>query len=479
MLLSLLLVPLAGALLVSSLQGRRADVAASVVAFITAGLALASVPWTGKTVGSSLTWQPMPGFAFGLSMDGLGALLSLVVTLMGLGIVIYSTGYFSLRNQEHPSEDGKGRYYFFMLLFVTAMLGIAMSQNFFQVFLFWELTTVCSWALISHYGSPDAIAAGLKAMAITQFASLFFIGGLVILYTGTGSFAFDAAAKLAPGARTAFTVMMLVAAWGKAAQVPLFTWLPSAMAAPTPASAFLHAAAMVKAGIFLAARILVSAGLLTGGTALLAGAGGLITLYVGLAGYFYADDLKRLLAFSTIANLALMLVGIALGGMGSVAGLEGGLLHLWSHAFTKTLLFLCVGAFAWATGIRSISKLSGIAKTMPLTATAFLVGALGISGMPPFGIFWSKLLILRAALQVGGAWGWTTLVLVLVESALSMAWFLSVTHRVLFGETSEIAATGSDPSPAMRSVLVGLMVASVVAPYLGMPLIQWIARGVS
>lgn len=478
MLLALLVVPVAGALVCALLRSRTADVVAALTMFLVSVLTLLAAPWGGRVQASPLAWEPMVGFRFGLRLDGLGALLALVVSLVGLCIVAYSAGYFSPRNREHPGEEGKGRYYFFFLLFVAAMLGMAMAPDFFQIFLFWELTTICSWALISHYGSREAIRSGLKALAITQFASLFLIGGLALLYSQTGSFGFDAVADLAPGARGLFAVMMLIAAWGKAAQFPLFTWLPSAMVAPTPASAFLHAAAMVKAGVFLAARMLVSTGVLTGWVALLVTALALLTMYVGLSGYFFADDLKRLLAFSTIANLALMLVGIGLGAMGAAGGLEGAMLHLWSHSFTKTLLFLAVGAMAWATGVRTKSQLAGLVKTMPLTAAAFLVGALAISGLPPFGVFWSKLMILRAALAVGGAWGWSTVVLVLVESAFSLGWFLWVTHRVLFGPASERAAAGRDPSPVMQSVLASLMGLTLFAPYLGMPLVAWIAKGV-
>ncbi|MFO7274392.1 MAG: hydrogenase 4 subunit D [Bacillota bacterium] len=479
LLLLLLFLPLAGGLVTAMLQGRRADLAATGVMVAAVLLALAVVPWGGEPAAAVGPWSPLPGFAFGLRLDGLGALLTLVVTVVGLAITAYATRYYDVDNREHPTTAGKSRFYFFLLTFVTAMLGIAMSPNFFQLFLFWELTTVCSWGLISQYGTREALRSGLKALSITQFASLFFIGGLLILYVSTGSFDFRAADQLAGAARAAFVVMLLVAAWGKAAQAPMHTWLPSAMVAPTPASAFLHAAAMVKAGIFLAARCLVSTGVLSGWPALLVTVAALITLYVGLGGYFFADDLKRLLAFSTIANLALMLVGIGLGAMGSPAGLEGGLLHLWSHAFTKTLLFLCVGAISWSTGVRRISQLAGLWKTMPLTAAGFLVGALAISGLPPFGVFWSKLLILRSALVVGGAWGWATVILVLVESALSLAWFLHVTRLVLFGETSEVAARGADPAPLMQVVLGSLMVLALAAPYMGMPLIQWITRGVS
>ena len=474
LLLSLILLPVAGALLVVWLNGRTADWVAALAAGGTLALAVAAVALRAPVVTFGPVWL---GFTPALRLDGLGALLALVVTSVGLLIAIYSAGYFSDRNRDHPGAAGKGRYYFFLLLFVAAMLGVALAPDFGGLFLFWELTTVCSWALISHYGSRGAVSAGLKALAVTQFASLFFIGAVVGLFTLTGSTGFDAVRRLPGGWQAAFVVLMLIAAWGKAAQAPFYTWLPSAMAAPTPASAFLHAAAMVKAGIFLTARVLVSAGVLTGWPAVLAGGAALVTLYVGLLGYFYQDDLKRLLAFSTICNLALMLLGLAMAGLGSQAGLEGALLHLWSHAFTKSLLFLAVGAVAYATGVRSIAALGGLMRSMPLTAAAFLTGALAICGLPPFGVFWSKLLLLRAAIAAGGILGWTGAVLVLVESGLSLAWFLWVTHRVLFGPSSPAAAEGRDPPRTMAGVLAGLMALTLAAPYVGMPLVRWVTGG--
>ncbi|HYF94895.1 MAG TPA: hydrogenase 4 subunit D [Symbiobacteriaceae bacterium] len=474
LLMSLILLPVLGALMVAWLHGRAADWVASLTVAGALGLAVAAVVTGPAPVVLPVQWL---GAAPGLRLDGLGGLLALVVTSVGLGIAVYSAGYFSDRNRDHPGEAGKGRYYFFLLLFVAAMLGLALAPDFGALFVFWELTTICSWALISHYGSREAVGAGLKALAVTQFASLFFVGGLLALLTLSGSVGFGAVRQLPGGWQAAFVVMMLIAAWGKAAQAPFYTWLPSAMAAPTPASAFLHAAAMVKAGIFLTARVLVSAGVLSGGPALLAGGAALVTLYVGVLGYFYQDDLKRLLAFSTICNLALMLLGLALAGLGSQAGLEGALLHLWSHAFTKSLLFLAVGAMAYATGVRTIGALQGVMRSMPLTAAAFLMGALAISGLPPFGVFWSKLLLLRAAVAVGGVWGWSGALLVLVESGLSLAWFLWVAHRVIFGPPSSAVAEGHDPPRTMGGVLVGLMAMTLAAPYVGIPLVRWVTGG--
>lgn len=478
MLFVLLMLPVAGALAALWCRGRAADRVAGLtlvaaLVWLTGAVGSGAVRWTAPD------WLAWPaGAEAALRLDGPAVLMALVVLCVGLTIALYSGGYFHTQNRDHPGDRGKGRYYFFLLLFVAAMLGIAMAPDFFGLFLFWELTTICSWALISFYGSREALGAGLKALLMTQFASLFFVGGLLLLWRSTGSFAFGAAGALQPGAKAAFALLLLVAAWGKAAQVPFFPWLPSAMAAPTPASAFLHAAAMVKAGIFLTARVLITAGALSGGPALLAGGAALVTLYVGLAGYFYQDDLKRLLAFSTICNLALMLLGLALGALGSPAGTAGALLHLWSHAFTKTLLFLAVGAIAWATGTRSIRALSGLMATAPLAGAAFFVGALAISGLPPFGVFWSKLLLLRGALALGGWWGWGAVLLLLVESAFSLAWFLGVAHRVLLGDPSEAAAGAAPQLPwSMGGVLAALIMLTLAAPYVGLPLVRIAAGG--
>ena len=176
------------------------------------------------------------------------------------------------------------------------------------------------------------------------------------------------------------------------------------MAAPTPASAYLHAAAMVKAGVYLTARVVISSQVVPEPVGYLMGAMALITMYIGLTFYFFQDDLKRLLAFSTITHLGYMFLGLSLGPLGSTLAVQGGLLHLINHSFTKSLLFLAVGAISCATGTKSITKLSGLGRKMPITTAAFVVGALAISGVPPFNIFWSKFFIVAGAIQLGSAW---------------------------------------------------------------------------
>jgi hydrogenase-4 component D len=197
----------------------------------------------------------------------------------------------------------------------------------------------------------------------------------------------------------------------------------------------------------------------------------LLTIFVALSFYFIQDDLKRLLAYSTIAHLGYVLLGVALGGLGSLTALRGGVLHILCHGFGKATLFLCAGAVAYATGSRSIAALGGLARSMPLTATAFFVGIASVTGIPPFACFWSKLMILAGALELPGAIGPTLVGLVLVESLISFAWLLHVAQRIFMGATTRVAGGPSDPPPPMSLSLVVLMLGCLVAPAVGLALL--------
>ena len=264
--LSLLVVlPVAGAIVVVGLRPRAVRTLATLIAAATFGLAVYAVqaifPHSFSAVGGRMPW--LKGLEaiglFGVAIDPLTSLMLIVITGIGLLVVFYSTSYMSARNREHDLSEGQGRYYFWLLLFIGAMTGLAVSPNLLQLFIFWELTTLCSWALISHTQEEKSLAAGFKALIVTHFGALFFLVGLFILFIFTKSFSFTALAQLTPGLKNMVFIFLLVAAWAKAAQIPFHTWLPDAMEAPTPISAYLHAAAMVKAGVYLVARV-VSAG---------------------------------------------------------------------------------------------------------------------------------------------------------------------------------------------------------------------------
>ncbi|NJD20146.1 MAG: hypothetical protein FIA95_12795 [Gemmatimonadetes bacterium] len=414
---------------------------------------------------------------FGVLLDPLAAVLLLVVTVLGFLTVLYSTDYLREGNKDHAvGPEGQARYYFWLLAFMASMAGVAVAPNFLQLFLFWELTTVCSWALISYYRSEKSLRAGFKALLMTHSGGLFFLLAILILFAKTGSFDFDAPSRLQGSLKAWVFVFLMIAAWAKAAQLPFHTWLPDAMEAPTPISAYLHAASMVKAGVFLMARAV------SGGWAMPPQVGtflaimALLTMLVALSFYFVQDDLKRLLAYSTIAHLGYVLLGVSMGALGSTVGFQGGVLHILCHGFAKATLFMCAGAIAYATGTRSISALGGLARTMPLTATAYFVGVLAVTGIPPFSCFWSKFMILAGAMRVPGPLGPVMLVLLLAESLIAFGWMLHVGQKVFFGAPSERALAAADPPAAMKWTLVALMAGSVLIPLAGIPLVNLMGR---
>jgi hydrogenase-4 component D len=305
----------------------------------------------------------------------------------------------------------------------------------------------------------------------------------VWVFTATGSMRFSALGLMGPEARAAAFALFMIAAWAKSAQFPFHTWLPQAMAAPTPISAYLHAASMVKAGVFLTARLLLAGWDLPTGMGLVLAIAALVTMFAALYLYFFQDDLKRLLAYSTIAQLGLIFLGIGLGSLGAKMAMRGAVLHIMMHACAKGMLFLAVGAIAYAAGTRSISKLSGLAKAMPIAAVSFFLGTFALTGIPPLACFWSKLYILTGALQLRGAFGPIVLILVLVESLVSFGWFLWVGQKVFFGKpkqgvraqkrAEEEKAAGARDCPAsMNWVLVGMIVLTLLAPIAGLPMVQ-------
>ncbi|TFH66542.1 MAG: hypothetical protein E4G90_03000 [Gemmatimonadales bacterium] len=475
----LLATPLLGAVLVGFLPPRAGRALAVAASLITALLAswgvLAAYPRAYRANLGSLPW--LPGGSgqgvFGFLLDPLASILLLVVTLIGFLTVLFSTQYLTEKNRDHPvGPQDQGRYYFWLLAFLASMVGVATAPNFLQLFIFWELTTVCSWALISFYRSEESLKAGFKAILMTHAGGVFFLLALLVLFAFTGSFEFDALGRLDPSLRGWVFFFLMVAAWAKAAQVPFHTWLPDAMAAPTPVSAYLHAASMVKAGVFLMARTVVAGWDVPAPWGLVLGVMALVTMMVALSFYFVQDDLKRLLAYSTIAHLGYVLLGVALGAMGSVVGFRGGVLHILCHGFGQATLFLSVGAVAYVTGTRSISALGGVARSMPLTATAFFVGLLAVTGIPPFASFWSKFMILAGAMEIPAPLGPAILILVLGESLVAFGWMLFVGQRVFLGPRTPAAEVNSDLPPAMSIALVLLMLGCLLAPLAGIPLVR-------
>jgi hydrogenase-4 component D len=473
-----LLLPVAGAVIADPVPApwtRRVAVGAALAAACAAVWAAWAVyPSAFRVALGGMPWLGTSGLhLFGLLLDPLGTILLLVVTVIGFLTVLYSTRYLREQNRDHAVGPGdQGRYYFWLLIFMASMAGVATAPNFLQLYIFWELTTICSWVLISFYRNERSLRAGFKAILVTHAGGVFFVVALLILFAKTGSFDFGAPARLSGGLRTCVYAFLMVAAWAKAAQVPFHTWLPDAMEAPTPISAYLHAAAMVKAGVFLMARAVSSGWAMPQSIGMVMAVMALVTILVALSFYFVQDDLKRLLAYSTIAHLGYVLLGVALGALGGRVAFQGATLHILCHAFAKGTLFFCVGAVACITGSRSIAALGGLARTMPLTAAAFFVGVLAVTGIPPFACFWSKFMILAGAIEIPGAAGPLIVAIVLAESLVAFGWMLYVGQKVFFGAQTELAMVHSDPPPAMSITLVVLTIGCLAAPLAGIPLVH-------
>jgi hydrogenase-4 component D len=477
--IAIILLPAAGALLCAFLKER-----CRWAALASAALATAAAAWlvssafgtSQRILAGDLPWLRgmVAGPVFGIAIDPLAELMLLVVLPVGLLTVLYSTSYLTKQNREHPVDSREfGRYYFWLLLFVASMAGVVLSPNFLQLLFFWELTTLCSWALISFRQDERSLRAGFKAMLMTQAGGAFLVVVTLILFVRTGSFEFSALSRLPDGLRNWVFVFILIAAWAKAAQVPLQTWLPDAMEAPTPVSAYLHAAAMVKAGVYLMARTVSSGWAMSPQIAALMAGMALLTIFVALSFYFVQDDLKRLLAYSTIAHLGYIMLGIAIGALGAPLGFQGGVLHILCHGIGKATLFFCVGAIAYATGTRKISALRGLGKRMPLTAMAFFVGVLTVTGVPPLGCFWSKFMILAGAIRLGGVMGPVILTLILCETLISFGWMLYVAQKVFLGPPLASAPLPSDLPWQFQVTLIVLMIGCLTAPLVGIPLVRF------
>jgi hydrogenase-4 component D len=475
----LLACPFAGAVLLYLVRGRMQDALAVLVSFACLGVGLVAVfgghaSFPLHATLTSLPW--LDGGVISLRLDSLSAILLLVVLLIGVAVMAFSVPYMGPANHDHPvlSHEGNERYYFFLSLFIGSMVGVALAGNLLALLFFWECTTLCSWALISHeLHSRLAVAAGFKALVMTHLGGIFLIVAIGIVYGMTGSFEFGAIRQLPVSMQSTVFVCVLVAAGAKSAQVPLFTWLPDAMEAPKPVSAYLHAAAMVKAGVYLMARVILDTGTFPHWTGALMAALALVTMLLGLVFYFYQDDLKRFLAYSTIAQLGYMMLGLSLFMLGSRTGFLAGVFHLACHSAAKALLFLCVGFMAMRLGVKSISQISGLYTKMPVAASCFLIGLLSVTGIPPFSCFWSKYALIVGILQLKGLAMPLLSVPFYLEIVLAFFWFLRVGQRVLFGEPSPLVASITPDRGTPGTLFPNAVLVTVAALTLVMPVIVY------
>ena len=356
----------------------------------------------------------------GVLLDPISAMMLIVISTVSLMVHIYSLGYMD-------GERGFQRYYAFLSLFTFSMLGLVLATNIFQMYIFWELVGVSSYLLIGfYYTLPAAVSASKKAFIVTRFADLGFLVGILILSYYTNTFDFvaltsdpQAAISTAGGATFlgcsvmgwALTLIFMGGA-GKSAMFPLHIWLPDAMEGPTPVSALIHAATMVVAGVYLVARMFPLYYVDEGALLIITAIGAFTALYAAAVACVQSD-IKRVLAFSTISQIAFMItsLGVARPELHEGVGYMASMFHLFTHAMFKALLFLCAGAIIHAVHSNEMSAMGGLRKYMPICHIAFLIGCLAISGIWPFAGFFSKDEILVAAYGNSTVWGvWLSVV---------------------------------------------------------------------
>ena len=390
----------------------------------------------------------VPGISFALRADPLGILFGLLASLLWLVTSFYSMGY--MRGLD---EHAQTRYFASFAASVSAAVGVAFAANLLMLFVFYELLTVATYPLVTHDETDEARAAGRKYLTYTFGGGVAALAGSLLVFWLTGTTAFTPGGIAGLGTADATlaraTFVLLATGFGvKAALMPLHSWLPDAMVAPTPVSGLLHAVAVVKSGVFGIARVVLDVfgpDLLADlGMGVLLAAVAAFTLVVASVIALRQDNLKRRLAFSTVSQLSYIVLGLAVLHPYS---LVGGLLHIPAHAFMKLTLFFCAGAIHVETHTDDISDMAGIGKRMPLTMTAFGVAALGMAGIPLLAGFVSKYFLLIGTVTTGDLLFTAAL---LVSGILNIAYFWPVVYAAFFEAPDE-----ADSKPVVEHVLGG------------------------
>lgn len=429
-----------------------------------------------------LLWLPFANgltIELGLLLDPISAMMLVVVTFVSLMVHLYSLGYMK-------GEERYPTYFAYLSLFTFSMLGLVLSTNIFQIYMFWELVGLSSFLLIGfYYHKPSAMAASRKAFIVTRFADLGFLVGILVLsfygqsldistliqrLTSPNGMEYTAATTatfLGCSALTWGLVLVFMGGAGKSAMFPLHIWLPDAMEGPTPVSALIHAATMVVAGVYLVARLFPI-------FSLSAPALDLIT-YVGVFSALFAaviactqTDIKRVLAYSTMSQIGYMMFSLGVSTYGGEAGLGfmASMFHLFTHAFFKSLLFLAAGSVIHMVHSNEMKDMGGLRKWMPITHIAFLVACLAIAGVPPFSGFFSKEEILAAALQQNQ---WVYAV-ALFTAALTSFYMFRLYFSIFWNKEATLhGEPHGEGSWAMKFPLILLAVCSVGAGFIGFP----------
>ncbi len=412
----------------------------------------------GETFRASYAWAPALGVNLSFYLDGLSLLFALLISGIGVLVVVYASGY--LADHRHL-----GRFYCFLLLFMASMLGVVLADNMLTLFVFWELTSLTSYLLIGFdHQREESRKAAWQALLVTSGGGLALLAGLLMLGEAAGTMELSELNRLGDVVRNhalylPILLLILLGAFTKSAQFPFHFWLPSAMEAPAPVSAYLHSATMVKAGVYLLARLSPA---MAGSAAwwYLVTFGGMATMLCGAYLALCNTDLKRILAYSTVSALGVLTM---LLGLGTAPAVQAAMVFLLAHASYKSALFMVAGSVDHETGVRDADRLGGLWRAMPITATAAVLAALSMAGLAPFLGFLGKEMLLESALEAEVRSFFISVVV--LAGAVFVAVACIVGLRVFFGRPRP---TPRKPHEAPLSLWLGPLLAAAIGLVLGL-----------
>ncbi|MFT5130480.1 MAG: multicomponent Na+:H+ antiporter subunit D [Rhodothermales bacterium] len=410
------------------------------ITFVAAGINLALVlsmlpiVLGGETVNFTFVSEILPGVDLGLRIDALGMIFALVASTLWIVTTIFAIGY-----MRGLAEHAQSRFFAYFAVAIAMTLGVAFSGNLLTLYVFYELLSLSTYPLVTHHQDGEARGGGRKYLTYLMATSIgLALPALVIVYSYTGNLDFAAGGMVAgkvPDAGITPLLCMLVFGFAKAGIMPFHAWLPGAMVAPTPVSALLHAVAVVKVGVFCVLRVFTGVFGMTlpslANAAPIIATVASVTIIVASLIAMSQDNLKRLLAYSTIGQLSYIVLGAALL---TPLGLTGSFLHIAMHAFGKITLFFVAGSIFVGTGCKYISQIHGLGRKQPILMGAFAIGALSVIGLPPAGGFLSKWYLVRGTLDGGNT---IFMAVFLVSSFLNAVYFLPIIYNSFFREPSE------------------------------------------
>lgn len=389
------------------------------------------------------------GLSFGFLADALAVFMALAASGVSAVIILYSYGY--IHGTEHQNE-----YYMMVSLFIGAMMGLVFSTNLIFIYTFWEISSLCCWRLIGYYREEITIDRANKAFVVTVFGALLMLVGFIGIYGETGTFNL---AEMHGFAVPAWAVaLILCGILSKSATFPLHSWLPDAGVAPSPVTSLLHAAVLVKIGVYAYTRFFVLTFSIDPVFTTIVPVVAAVSALVSAGCAMVANDIKRVVAYSTISQLAFILLGLA---SGTEIGLVGGLLYILAHSVAKGGLFLCCGIVEHSVHTKDMSKMGGFAKTMPFTAAAFLLCAFSVMGIPPFSGFFAKHMVIDGIIQAGHP----VIGAVFIAGAVMTVLYLTrLFVKVFLGKP--VNPNAKEGSPIMVASVVALAVFSLVLGFL-------------